>query len=101
MSATMPWHRVEEVSEYRLNTKKLDEWLKSKWGNYDYEIEVGFRRYGGIQSCSASGRPVDIAGEKYNNGLYSFWSLEPKTEVGRVATLITRRLMIRMTGIDG
>lgn len=52
---TMPWQRVEEVSEYRLNTKKLDVWLKKKWGEYDYEIE-------------------------YNNGLYSFWSLEPKTK---------------------
>lgn len=51
----MPWQRVEEVSEYRLNTKKLDVWLKKKWGEYDYEIE-------------------------YNNGLYSFWSLEPKTK---------------------
>ncbi len=41
MIASMPWQRVEDVSEYRLNTKKLDEWLKSKWGDYDYEIEVG------------------------------------------------------------
>ncbi|MCJ1265317.1 hypothetical protein MMC22_005193 [Lobaria immixta] len=51
----MPWQRVEEISEYRLNTKKLDVWLKKKWGDYDYEIE-------------------------YNNGLYSFWSMEPKTK---------------------
>jgi hypothetical protein len=75
----MPWQRVEDVSEYRLNTKKLDEWLKSKWGDYDYEIE-------------------------YHNGFYSFWSLEPKTEVGRhgrVAAQVMHRLMIRLTGVDG
>ena len=36
----MPWHRVDEISEYRLNTRKLDAWLKSKWGNYDYQIQV-------------------------------------------------------------
>ena len=36
----MPWQRVEEISEYRLNTKKLEAWLKSKWGNYDYQIQV-------------------------------------------------------------
>ena len=36
----MPWYRVEEISEYRLNTKKLDVWLKGKWGDYDYQIQV-------------------------------------------------------------
>ena len=41
----MPWYRVEEISEYRLNTKKLDAWLKAKWGNYDYQIQVqNYRR---------------------------------------------------------
>ena len=36
----MHWQRVEEISEYRLNTKKLDTWLKRKWGDYDYQIKV-------------------------------------------------------------
>jgi hypothetical protein len=39
----MPWQRVEEISEYRLNTKKLNAWLKGKWGDYDYQIQVRFR----------------------------------------------------------
>ncbi|KAL8984002.1 MAG: hypothetical protein Q9205_001911 [Flavoplaca limonia] len=37
---TMPWQRVEEIAEYRLNTKKLDAWLKKKWGDHDYQIKV-------------------------------------------------------------
>jgi len=36
----MPWQRVEEISEYRLNTKNLEAWLKSKWGDYDYQVQV-------------------------------------------------------------
>ena len=38
--ATMPWQRVDEISDYRLNTKKIDAWLKRKWGDYDYQIQV-------------------------------------------------------------
>ncbi|KAL8889015.1 MAG: hypothetical protein Q9215_003635 [Flavoplaca cf. flavocitrina] len=36
----MPWQRVEEIAEYRLNTKKLDAWLKKKWGDHDYQIKA-------------------------------------------------------------
>jgi hypothetical protein len=71
----MPWQRVEEISEYRLNTKKLDVWLKKKWGDFDYEIEVG------ITSLAFLLVFFSRALYQYNNGLYSFWSLEPKTEV--------------------
>jgi hypothetical protein len=42
MIAAMPWQRVNDVSDYRLNTRKLEAWLKSKWGDYDYEIEVRY-----------------------------------------------------------
>lgn len=38
----MPWQRVDGISEYRLNTKKIDAWLKRKWGDYDYQIQVSF-----------------------------------------------------------
>lgn len=37
----MPWYRVEEVSDYRLNTRMLEAWLKSKWGDNNYQIQVG------------------------------------------------------------
>lgn len=96
----MPWQRVEEIDEYRLNTKNLDEWLKSKWGDYDYEIEVSFCRHGILVVSQHPDDMLTLSFEKYSNGLYSFWSLEPK-EVGRVAALITRRLMIHLTGPDG
>lgn len=36
----MPWERVEEIAEYRLNKNKLEAWLKGKWGDYDYQVQV-------------------------------------------------------------
>ena len=36
----MAWERIEDVSDYRLTTRALESWLKSKWGDYDYQIEV-------------------------------------------------------------
>lgn len=66
----MPWQRVEDISEYRLNTKKIDAWLKSKWGDYDNHIQVHLH-----------GR--DSTDRESTTGLYSFWSLEPKTKVSR------------------
>ena len=41
----MPWQRVDDIDDYRLNTRKIENWLKGKWGDYDYEVEVGFCRY--------------------------------------------------------
>lgn len=37
----MSWQRVDDIDDYRLNTKKIEAWLKLKWGDYDYEVEVG------------------------------------------------------------
>ena len=48
----MTWQKVE-VSDYRLNARKLKEWLKAKWGDYDYDVEVNF-------SCKASLRLLNV-----------------------------------------
>ena len=70
----MPWQRVEEISEYRLNTQKLDAWLKSKWGNYDYQIQVNSYRH------LYSGRIVNISCESTTMAYTHSgpWSLGPR-----------------------
>jgi hypothetical protein len=48
----MAWQKVA-VSDYRLNARNLKDWLKAKWGDYDYAVEVDF-------SCKASLQLVDV-----------------------------------------
>ena len=70
----MPWQRVEEIAEYRLNTKKLDAWLKGKWGNYDYQIKVRLS----LRALSYFQRSTDMVWHSLTEDSTHFglWSLE-------------------------
>ena len=96
----MPWHRVEEVHDYRLNTKKIEDWLKGKWGDWDYQVEVGFAemRYRAILAFGLHVDKVGMESTKTANIHSGRWSQNQRWV--RVAARITRRLTIRLTGAD-